>query len=145
MNKGVTLRMNLSLKRLHFSPFTTIGELQIDGQFECFTLEDCDRILENPENKKILGQTAIPRGRYQVVITHSNRFGRLMPRILEVPQFSGILIHPGNVAGDTEGCILVGLTMGIDRLTDSRKAFDGLFITLHSAIRWGKEIWIEIV
>ncbi len=137
-------KMNLTLKRINFSPVSTIGELSIEDKWECFTLEDCDRALENPENKKIPGQTAIPRGRYQVVITHSNRFGRLMPRLLEVPQFTGILIHPGNTEKDTEGCILTGLTKGIDHLGESRKAFDALFITIHSAIRWEKEVWIEI-
>ncbi len=137
--------MNLTLKRINFSPFSTIGELSVDGKWECFTLEDCDRALENPANKKIPGETAIPRGRYQVVINHSSRFGRLMPRLLEVPQFEGILIHPGNLAVDTEGCILVGRVKGVDRILESRLAFDSLFTELNAATRWGKEIWIEIV
>ncbi len=138
-------KMNLTLKRINFSPVSTIGELSIEDKWECFTLEDCDRALENPENKKIPGQTAIPRGRYQIVITHSNRFCRLMPRLLEVPQFTGILIHPGNSAVDTAGCILTGWTKGIDKVMESRKAFDELFITINSAIRAGKEVWIEII
>ncbi len=137
-------RLNLTLKRINFSPFSTIGELSIDGEWTCFTLEDCDRALENPENVKIPGETAIPRGLYQVVITHSNRFGRLMPRLMEVPQFTGVLIHPGNSAADTHGCILVGRTKGIDRVYESRLAFDSLFTRINSAIRWEKEVWIEI-
>ena len=89
--------MELSLKRLWLSETTTVGTLAIDGTFECYTLEDKVR------EKKIKGITAIPAGRYKVIITESPRFKRPLPLQLNVPGFEGVRIHPGNDAGDTEG------------------------------------------
>lgn len=107
----------------------TLGKLYIDGVFECHTLEDVDRRLEDG-GKKIIGQTAIPRGLYKVVIAWSPRFDRALPRLLNVPQFEGILIHSGNCAADTHGCILVGLGRSGNTLNHSRRAFDILFAKL---------------
>ncbi len=86
--------MELRIKRTDFSDQSTIGELSVNGQFECYTLEDKVR----PE--KIAGKTAIPAGRYEVVISFSQRFQRPLPLLLKVPNFEGIRIHPGNTAGE---------------------------------------------
>ena len=118
----------------------TIGEMYVDGNFKCYTLED----VERPEGEKVYGQTAIPRGRYLVTITHSNRFGRDLPLVNGVPNFSGVRIHPGNFASDTEGCILVGLGKTENSITQSRLAFDGLFLEIRNAIDNGEEVQIEI-
>jgi len=78
----------------------------------------------------VFGQTAIPVGTYQIIITPSKRFGRLLPLLVSVPDFDGIRIHPGNKAEDTEGCILVGKTRSSDFIGRSREAFDELFIRM---------------
>lgn len=113
--------MKIKVKRLHKTNNSTIGELYIDGKFECYTLEDVER------DKKIDGKTAIPKGTYKVIINHSNRFNRLLPLLLDVPNYAGVRIHSGNTAQDTEGCILVGKKRAIDVLYDSRLAFSQLF------------------
>jgi len=113
--------MKLTLKRLHKTEHSTIGELYIDGKFECYTLEDVEREV------KIKSETAIPKGTYIVGITLSNRFKKLLPILLNVPNFEGVRIHSGNTNHDTEGCILVGTTRSNDFIGNSRLAFEKLF------------------
>lgn len=113
--------MIIEIKRLHKTNTSTIGELLIDGIWECFTLEDVERDV------KIKGETAIPKGKYNVIINQSNRFKRLLPLLLNVPNFEGVRIHAGNTNHDTEGCILVGKTRSNNFIGQSRKAFDYLF------------------
>lgn len=98
--------MKLNLKRIALRENYTIGRLYIDGQYWCDTLEDCVRDLG--KEPKVPGQTAIPKGTYDVVVNISPKFKRLLPRLLRVPHFEGVLIHRGNTAADTAGCILVG-------------------------------------
>ena len=83
------------------------GKMFIDGAYFGETLEDPDRHLEDG-GTKIDGDTAIPRGRYQLTLTYSNRFGKIMPELLNVPGFSGVRIHGGNTEADTSGCVLLG-------------------------------------
>ena len=118
--------MELKLIRKEFTDKSTIGELYVNGKFECFTLEDKDRKLESG-CKKEYAVTAIPRGTYQVVNSFSNRFQKYLPELINVPQFSGVRIHPGNKAEDSEGCILVGTTKAKDFIGNSRVAFAALF------------------
>jgi len=113
--------MKIYIKRLHKTKNSTIGEMTIDGKFECYTLEDIERDV------KIKCETAIPKGTYKVIINKSNRFKKLLPLVLNVPNFEGIRIHPGNTNHDTEGCILVGVTRSKDFIGQSRKAFNSLF------------------
>ena len=119
--------MEIKIKRLHRTEHSTIGELSIDGVFECFTLEDKEREV------KIKGETAISKGNYKVIINRSNRFKRLLPLLLNVPNFEGVRIHSGNSNHDTEGCILVGRTRSQDFIGQSRKAFDRLFKKMQKA------------
>ena len=119
--------MEIKIKRLHRTEHSTIGELSIDGVFECFTLEDKEREV------KIKGETAIEKGTYQVIINRSNRFKKLLPLLINVPNFEGIRIHSGNSNHDTEGCILVGRTRSQDFIGQSRKAFDRLFKKMQKA------------
>lgn len=112
--------MLVSIKRIWLTPRSTVGELRIDGALFCYTLEDVVRPFGLP---KVLGCTAIPPGTYRLVIDESPRFGRRMPHILNVPGFEGIRIHVGNTATDTEGCVLLGMDRGIDRVLRSREAF----------------------
>jgi hypothetical protein len=119
--------MKLLLKRLHKTDKSTIGELSIDGVFQCYTLEDIERPV------KIAGKTAIATGTYEVIINMSNRFQKLMPLLLKVPNFEGIRIHTGNKAEDTEGCILVGKTRSLDFVGNSRLVYKALFRKMQAA------------
>ena len=119
--------MQITVKRLHKTNTSTIGELLIDGLFECYTLEDIERPV------KIKAETAIPKGTYKVIINQSNRFKRLMPLLLNVPNFEGVRIHAGNTNHDTEGCILVGRTRSKDFIGQSRKAYEKLFKKMQAA------------
>lgn len=121
--------MNILVKRRAFTATATIGDLFIDGKFECFTLEDAVR----PFGEKVFGKTAIPSGEYEVVLDESPKFKRKMPHVLNVPNFEGIRIHWGNGAQDTFGCILVGNDVRRERLLDSRKAFNALYAKLEQS------------
>jgi hypothetical protein len=119
--------MKITIKRLHKSENSTIGELYIDSKFECYTLEDVEREV------KIKGETAIPKGTYIVGISLSNRFKKLLPILIDVPNFEGVRIHSGNNNHDTEGCILVGSSRGVDWIGNSRHTFDKLFAKMQKA------------
>jgi len=99
-------------------PEYTIGKLYIDGQYFCDTLEDTVRA----KGEKVYGKTAIPAGMYRVKKTFSPRFKKILPEILEVEGFSGVRIHAGNTAKDTEGCILLGLNKTKGAVINSQNA-----------------------
>lgn len=137
--KEVKMKLRLIRKLLHED--STIGELLIDGYFECYTLEDKVR----PLGEKIPGRTAIPAGTYKLVIDQSDRFQRLMPHLLDVPNFDGIRIHSGNTDKDTEGCILVGSTVVNENfIGNSKGVFDQLFAKLKSTFDLGEEVSITV-
>ena len=131
--------MNLTLKRTVFTDKSTIGTLSIDGVFYCYTLEDLVR-----NGPKVMHETAIPYGTYEVIVNMSNRFKRLLPLLLGVPNFEGIRIHPGNTAAHTSGCILVGMQKGVNTITQSVIAFDALFLRIKSATQRGEAVRITI-
>ena len=135
--------MKLRVERLWKKPAYTVGRLFVDGKFFCNTLEDTVRDLSN--EKKVYGKPAIPYGEYKVVYNWSPKFGRNLPRLLNVPAFEGILIHPGNTADDSAGCILVGRNTEVGRLTESRYTSDKLNVLIEDAQRRGESITIEIV
>ena len=108
----------MTLERMIFTGESTIGELSFDGIFSCYVLEDTCR------DHKIDGKTAIPPGRYEVIRNHSERFNRTLPLLLDVPNYFGVRIHPGNTAKDTFGCLLPGLRKDINTVYDSVKAFE---------------------
>jgi len=129
--------MNLTLTRDTFTTKSTTGILQA-GKWTCFTLED--RVREGP---KVPGETAIPYGLYEVIISFSARFKRPLPLLLNVPGFEGIRIHPGNTDKDTEGCILVGQTRSANFIGGSKAAFGELFPLLQAAAEIEK-VYIQI-
>ena len=139
--------INLKLERKIFNERNTIGELYIEGEMECNTLEDTDRFLENQENEKVPKESAIPRGNYKVIIDKSTRFKRDMPHLLNVPRFEGVRIHKGNTEEDTEGCILVGeyVADNMKSVVNSEIAFKRLFFKMVEAIKNGNEIVIEVI
>lgn len=129
--------MKLKLERFQALVNCTIGKLSVDGEYFCYTLEDLER------EEKIYGETAIPKGTYKIVIDYSHHFKSELPRLLEVPGYEGVRIHPGNRAADTEGCILVGKSWDLSGVvTESRAAFMLLMGKLTNA---QGEITLEIV
>lgn len=135
--------MEIKLIRKYFTNNSTIGELLIDGVFFCYVLEDKVRDFGFNGAGKIKGKTAIPFGKYDVVINFSNRFQKYMPQVLNVPFFEGIRIHPGNTAEDTEGCLLVGKTKGVDVVGQSVDAYRALMVKLQ-AVEKTEKIFITI-
>jgi hypothetical protein len=138
--------MLLTVNRYPSQNGTTLGELLVDGTKECFSCEDEIReIPGEPVHKwKVPGKTAIPAGKYRVVLTHSNRFKKVLPELLNVPGFLGVRIHSGNTAEDSEGCILVGEVKGPDSVLKSRDAMLELMALLTVVVEGGEQIWIEI-
>jgi Steigviridae/Suoliviridae L,D-carboxypeptidase/transpeptidase len=138
--------MKLVLDRLQRDSDVTIGSLSIDGDFECWICEDPVRevIGQSVASWKVKGQTAIPAGTYSVDITMSARFKRELPLLIAVPGFDGIRIHPGNTAGDTEGCLLPGAMRMAKSVGQSRLAFDALFAKLRVAHIRREPITIEV-
>lgn len=124
----------------------SLGKLSINGQFFCYTVEDAVRDLNNDGDlkdageAKVYGKTAIPAGRYKVIVNMSNRFGKLMPLLLNVDGFEGIRIHSGNTELDSLGCIIVGTVRTPNGVGLSRQCFTKLMEKLKDQ----KEIYITI-
>lgn len=111
--------MKLKLVRIAKRENYTIGKLYVEGEYFCDTLED--RVRDLSVEKKIPGETAIPAGKYDLIVSMSPRFKRELPRLLNVPYFDGILIHRGNTEKDTSGCILVGENKAVGKVLNSTK------------------------
>ena len=156
--------MKIKVERRWPKPTYTIGRLYVDGIYYFNTLEDKDRGLKQTDSldyikaRKVAGETAVPKGTYGVAMNvTSPKYAAVswywnfcqgkMPRLLAVPGFDGILIHPGgsNGALDTRGCILVGLNKKVGKLTDSKACFQQLYRLMKAAADRGEEISIEIV
>jgi Family of unknown function (DUF5675) len=132
--------MLLNVRRTDFTKFSSIGDFSINGEKFCYSLEDKYRA----DGIKVYGKTAIPCGTYKVVIDWSNRFKRLMPHILDVPGFTGIRIHKGNTAEDTEGCILLGRIKDEDWVGESKAVFDAFFEQLKVAVDNHEKVTITV-
>lgn len=131
--------MEILVKRIAKKSKYTIGKMYIDGQYICDTLEDADRglnqnmSLEEIRNKKVYGETAVPTGTYKVDMntvspkfksrTWAKPYGGKLPRLVLVPGYDGVLIHPGNKAEDTLGCILVGENKAVGQVLNSQVTF----------------------
>lgn len=142
--------MKLKLERKYFKETYTIGNLYVDGIFFSNTLEDKNRDVnkngkfDNGESK-VYGKTCIPFGTYKIVVNMSPKFGRELPRLLDVSSFTGILIHRGNTAEDSAGCILVGENKVVGKVLNSTPYEEKLVKMMKEAIARGEEITIEIV
>lgn len=132
--------MKLTLIRKEFTEDYTMGELYIDDAYFCNTLELTTRKLEKASDK-VPGKTAIPFGLYQVKLTYSNHFKRILPEILNVLFFKGVRFHEGNTIKDIRGCIAVGKKVGAGVLAFSRKTTDELVARMKEE----NEITLEIV
>jgi hypothetical protein len=140
--------MNLMLKRKFHKDGFTEGKLFLNGQFECYTVEDTDRRLESAGcSAKVYAKTCIPRGVYDVTISMSNRFKRFLIEVLDVTCFKGIRIHSGNSSKDTEGCIIVGATNTKDDddwVGGSRVAYEALHKKVKEALSKGETVTLEV-
>lgn len=144
--------MELLLKRIARRDTYTIGHLYIDGRYFCDTIEDKDRGLRQDMQPSVIratkrkGVTAIPTGRYRVTLdVRSQKFSQkkykknygfcdgYLPRLINVPGFEGVLIHIGNTARDTEGCLLVGKNTRVGKVLESRVTFVKLYESLKGA------------
>ena len=128
----------------------TIGSLSIDGKKFCDTLEDKVRDLNkngvfDGDEKKVYAETAIPYGTYNVVVDYSPKFKRELPRLQNVKHFEGILIHRGNTAEDSAGCILVGENKVKGRVINSTPYEKELVRILKEAQGRKEPITIKIV
>ena len=137
--------MEIILQRKPSGFRATIGELTVDGTFECFTLEDVVRELGPDGAGKIQNETAIQAGRYKVIIDFSQRFQKPMLHVLDVPFFTGIRIHSGNTDQNTEGCVLVGSQwVGEDLITGGSHELPNLMARIQQQLDSGHEVWIWI-
>lgn len=153
--------LELLVDRKYKKETYTIGNLYVDGEWFCNTLEDKDRglkssmSLEEINEAKVYAETAIPAGRYVVkmdavspkynrVKWYKDNFGGRMPRLENVKGFSGVLIHPGTTAVDSAGCIIVGLNKKKGNVLESRATFTKLWKKLEEAYKSKKTIYLTI-
>lgn len=141
--------MKLVLKRINNQDNYCEGKLYIDGIYQCDVIEDTDRDLTSEmsvaeiQSKKVYGETAIPKGTYQITLDIvSPKFkdrswatfceGKL-PRLLDVPGYEGVLMHVGNQAADSLGCLLVGQKTKDGWVSNSTQTFKDLYYKLKQA------------
>lgn len=153
--------MKLLLKRFAFKNDYTVGKLYIDNQYFCDTIEDKDRgvnssmSVEEIKSKKQYAVTAIPTGTYDITLNvvspkfkNNKKYafcGGKLPRLLNVKGYDGVLIHIGNTAQDSAGCILVGQNKVVGKVINSTDTFQKLYKVLDQARQKGEKISIEIV
>lgn len=134
--------MELTVQRLYKKATYTIGKMLVDGYKFCDTLED--RVRDLKKERKVYGETAIPEGRYRVIMTFSPKFKRQMPLLCAVPYFDAIRIHPLTTAKQTEGCIGVGENKIKGGLINSRMWSDKLNELIDAAIEREEKVYITI-
>lgn len=141
--------MKLELKRIALKPNYTIGKLFINGTYYCDTIED--KVIDLNKNgkfddglTKVMHQTAIPYGTFKVVVNHSPKFNRELPRLLDVPYFEGILIHNGSDQNSSSGCIIVGENKTVGKVTNSTFYMNNLTAIIKDAQNKGETTTITI-
>jgi len=128
--------MEIRVKRIARKDGYTIGQMLLNDEYFCDTLEDTDRGLKDTMQvneilaKKRKGITAIPTGEYDVILSFSPRFKRVLPLLLNVKCYEGVRIHAGNTAEDTEGCLLVGENKVKGQVINSRATLERLMSVL---------------
>jgi hypothetical protein len=132
--------MELLLNEIERNELRTISEVFIDGKPFGFCLEDTVR----PDGEKVHGKTAIPAGRYKIELTMSARFKRILPILLDVPNFVGVRIHRGNTELDTEGCLLIGLERNETQVLKTMLAERWLVTKMAEVINAGEDVHITI-
>ena len=143
--------MEIQVNRIARKDGYTIGRMSLNGEYFCDTLEDTDRGLNATMSvgeilaQKIKAQTAIPTGKYDVILTLSPRFKRVLPLLLSVKGYEGVRIHAGNTAEDTEGCLLLGENKVKGQVLNSRATLEKLMSVLLECEKRKEKISITIV
>lgn len=144
------MNIELELARIYFGPTYTIGKLFVEGKLFCDTIEDKNRDLNKDGDlldegeAKVMHKTSIPFGRYEVIVNMSSRFKRMLPRILNVPHFDGILIHNGIDETSSSGCIIVGENKEKGKVLNSTYWMNKLTEFLITEQKKGNKIFITI-
>lgn len=131
-------------------PKQIVNEEKAMPEWFCNTMEPTARKLTSQmpltliRRHKIIGKTAIPTGRYRILITRSRRFGRWLPLLLNVKGFEGIRIHAGNKPEDTRGCILLGFNRRKGYVLDSTRCVLTLVKMMTEAIAKGEKVFVTI-
>lgn len=143
--------MELILERKYCNADSTEGNLYVNGKWFCHVVEDVVRAKPGQWKKelKVYAQTAIPYGRYRVLVTYSPKFKRLLTAILDVPDFTGIRIHSGTSAKSSAGCPIISKIADDgdgtrNRLVKDDRAMNELCDMVLKAQKKEK-VWIEIV
>lgn len=143
--------MEIQVNRIARKDGYTIGRMSLNGVYFCDTLEDTDRGLnaamsvDEILSKKRKGITAIPTGKYDVILTFSPRFKRVLPLLLNVPGYQYIRVHNGNRPDSTEGCLLVGENKVKGQVINSRATLERLMSVLLECEKRKEKIIITIV
>lgn len=143
--------MEIQINRTARKEGYTIGRMSLNGKYFCDTLEDTDRGLSSTMSsdeilsKKRKGITAIPTGKYDVILTFSPKFKRVLPLLLNVPGYQFIRVHQGNLVSSTEGCLLVGENKIKGQLLNSRATLEKLMSILLDCEKKKEKISITIV
>ena len=144
------MNIELELARIYFSPTYTIGKLFVNGQLWCDTIEDINRDLNKDGDLldegelKVKDKTCIPFRRYEVIVNMSTRFKRVLPRLLNVPHFEGVLIHNGIDEVSSSGCIIVGENKEKGKVLNSTYWMNKLTDYLLTEQKKGNKIFITI-
>lgn len=135
--------MILKLVRHTFTDKSTIGSLYINGDFECFTLEDVVRDFGPNGEGKVKGATAIPYGVFEITLEFMKHLRRICPKLNGIPFYSDVFLHWGNKADNTDGCPLVGQTWTTDWIGKSLLAFEALMPKIEAGLKTG-QVYIQI-
>lgn len=142
--------MEIKVNRIARKGGYTIGRLFINNEYFCDTLEDTDRGLKDTMQvdeilaKKVKAQTAIPTGKYDVILTFSPKFKRVLPLLLNVKGYEYIRIHHGNFPSSTDGCLLVGENKIKGQIVNSRATLEKLMSVLLECEKKKEKVIITI-
>ena len=143
--------MEIQVNRIARKDDYTIGRMSLNGEYFCDTLEDTDRGLNSTMpldeilSKKRKGITAIPTGKYDVILTFSPKFKRVLPLLLNVPGYQFIRVHQGNQVDSTDGCLLVGENKEKGKVLNSRATLEKLMSVLLESEKCKEKISLTIV
>lgn len=138
--------LNLSTIRKWKVGKESIGELYVNSSHFAYTLEDQVREIKGQPvaTWKVQNETAIPEGKFEVRMTFSNRFQRIMPELIGVPGFAGVRIHGGNTDKDTDGCILCGQMKDGMGIHNCAHVLEQLSAMIQSTIDQGARVWMTV-
>lgn len=153
--------MLVEVKRIFNCPKYCISHIYVDGSYVCDSIEDTDRMLDDSmseaeiKKKKVSKKTAIPTGKYEIVMNVVSPKFKLkpyykqfcngkVPRLVGVKGFLGILFHRGIDENSSAGCIILGFNTIKGKVTDSQRAFETFYHKLDIASRIGEKIWCQI-